>query len=243
MSAKAYIGTSGFYYEHWKGAFYPPELSKKSYLNYYMEHFDTVEMNSTFYHLPKAKTIEHWSKMAKERFFYSIKVYRGITHYKRLQDVKEDILLFLHLIKPLKSHLGAFLFQLPPSLHKDTKLLASFLHLLPTGYRYAIEFRHSSWYCEEIYDLLRHYDVAFCIHDYQKKPTPVIDTAHFVYIRFHGTNGRYAGSYSDGTLQLWSQKIDAFLQHGKSVYVYFNNDFNTDAVRDAMRLRSLLHTE
>ncbi len=243
MSAKAYIGTSGFYYEHWKGAFYPPELPKKSYLSYYMEHFDTVEMNSTFYHLPRAKTIQHWLEIAREGFFYSLKAYRGITHYKRLQNVQEDLLLFLHLIKPLKSHLGVLLFQLPPSLHKDIERLASFLHLLPRGYRYAIEFRHNSWYCDEIYELLRRYDVAFCIHDYQKKPTPIIDTAHFVYIRFHGTNGRYVGSYSDETLQLWSQKIDAFLHHGKSVYVYFNNDFNADAVRDAMRLRSLLHAE
>ncbi|BCD62611.1 hypothetical protein NitYY0826_C1493 [Nitratiruptor sp. YY08-26] len=243
MSAKAYIGTSGFYYEHWKGIFYPQDLPKKEYLRYYMEHFNTVEMNATFYHLPKAKTIEHWLQVAKEGFYYCIKAYRGITHYKKLKDAKDEIYRFLHLIKPLKPHLGVILFQLPPSLHKDLDLLASFLHILPPSYRYAIEFRHNSWYEEDIYELLRRYNVAFCIHDFGKKSTPMQKTANFVYIRLHGTNGRYVGSYDDETLLEWAKRIEGFLQTNSDVFAYFNNDFGGDAVKDAKRLLSFLHAE
>ncbi|BAF70414.1 DUF72 domain-containing protein [Nitratiruptor sp. SB155-2] len=243
MSAKAFIGTSGFYYDHWKGVFYPDNLPKKEYLLYYMEHFNTVEMNATFYHLPKAKTIEHWLEVAKEGFYYTIKAYRGITHYKKLKDAKDELFRFLHLVKPLKPHLGVILFQLPPSLHKDIELLASFLHILPHGYRYAFEFRHNSWYEDELFELLRRYGVAFCVHDFGKKSTPVVQTASFVYIRLHGSNGRYVGSYDDATLLSWAKRIEGFLQSHSDVYVYFNNDFGGAAVQDAKRLLSFLHTE
>ena len=242
MPGSVRIGTSGFYYEHWRGAFYPEKLPKSRFFAYYAEHFDTVELNATFYHLPKAKTIEHWKNLAPEGFLFALKAYRGITHYTRLKDPKECYR-FLHLVKPLRPHLGPILLQLPPSLHKDTDLLASFFHTLPRGYRCAVEFRHESWYSDEIYELLRRYEVAMCLHDFAKKRTPLVTTADFVYIRFHGTNGRYAGSYDDATLQKWAAKIEEFRTKGLAIYCYFNNDFEGAAVRDAMRLRSLLAAE
>ncbi len=243
MRGRAYIGTSGFYYAHWRGVFYPDDLPKSRYFSYYMDHFDTVELNSTFYHLPKAKTIEHWLSLAKEDFLFSLKAYRVITHYKKLKNCEKDIALFLHLIKPLKSHLGVILFQLPPSLHYDFSLLAQFLHILPSRYHYAVEFRHASWYRDDIYELLKRYNIAFCIHDFEKRPTPIVVSGKNSYIRFHGTNGRYAGSYPDDALQEWAQRIEGFLERGHNVFVYFNNDFEGAAIFDAKRLISFLHKE
>ncbi len=243
MSDRCHIGTSGFYYEHWRGLFYPEELPKSRFFDYYVHHFSTVEMNSTFYHLPKAKTIEHWLENSPEYFLFSLKAYRGITHYKKLVDVKSDLYAFFHLIKPLKPKIGAILFQLPPSLHLDIPKLADFLHLLPPSYRYAIEFRHDSWYCEEIYELLRHYNVALCIHDFGQKRSPFVQTAHHLYIRFHGTNGRYAGSYDDETLKEWVSRLKPLCKSGHDIFCYFNNDYEGAAVQDALRLRSFLETE
>lgn len=246
MRGRVYIGTSGFYYLHWKGVFYPQDLPKTKYFDYYIKHFDTVELNSTFYHLPKAKTVEHWNEKTPENFMFSLKAYRGITHYKRLKDVKEDIYLYLHLLKPLKRKIGIILFQLPPSLKKDLELLASFLHILPLGYHYAIEFRHSSWYDEETYELLRHYNIAFCIHDFEQKNTPIVVTSDNIYIRFHGPSGRYRGSYSDEYLKKWALKIDEYRKRNKNIFCYFNNDFEGFAVLNAITLKkylNLLETE
>ncbi len=241
MSDRCHIGTSGFYYDHWKGIFYPPDLPKSRYFEYYASHFDTVEMNSIFYHLPKSKTIEHWLQKSPEHFLFSIKAYRGITHYKKL-EAKEELYLFIHLIKPLRPKLGAILFQLPPSLHFDLERLAHFLQLLPAGYRYAVEFRHSSWYQEATYELLRRYEVAMCLHDFGKKITPFKITAPFIYVRFHGANGRYVGSYDESVLASWAQKLRPHCQT-KEIFCYFNNDFGGAAIEDAKRLRALLEAE
>ena len=235
-----YIGTCGFYYDDWKGVFYPENLSKTKYLDFYIEHFDTVELNSTFYHLPKQKTVIHWREKAREGFLYSLKAYRGITHYKKLKDVKEDLYLYLHLIKPLKPFLGIVLFQLPPSLKKDILLLADFLALLPSSFEYAIEFRSDSWYEEDVFDLLKRYEIAFCIHDFSKKITPLITTSKNVYIRFHGPSGRYRGSYEDSYLKEWAKRIKELSEKNLRVFCFFNNDFEGNAVLNAKTLKSFL---
>ncbi|WP_281950479.1 DUF72 domain-containing protein [Nitrosophilus kaiyonis] len=240
MKGRVYIGTSGFYYAHWKGVFYPQDLPKTKYFDYYVKNFDTVELNSTFYHLPKEKTVEHWNEKTPEDFIFSLKAYRGITHYKRLKDVKDDIYLYLHLLKPLKRKIGIILFQLPPSLKKDLDLLASFLHILPTGYHYAVEFRNDSWYFEDTYELLRHYNVSFCIHDFERKKSPIVETSDNIYIRFHGPSGRYTGSYSDKYLKEWALKIKDFTKRNKKVFCYFNNDFEGYAVLNAKKLLSFI---
>ncbi len=242
MSAEIYVGTSGFYYRHWVGIFYPPDLPKSRWLEYYMEHFNTLEINSTFYRTPSSKTIERWSELAKEGFLYSLKAPRIITHYKKLQDCREDVEAFLNLLQPLKPKVGAVLFQLPPSLHYDLKLLKNFLDILPPLYPYAVEFRHKSWYEEEVYELLKNKNIAFCIHDFSRRQTPFVVTADFIYIRFHGKNGRYIGSYDDEVLANWAQKIKeaAKREEVKRIFCYFNNDFYGYAIKDARRLISLL---
>lgn len=238
---KAHIGTSGFYYEHWRGILYPEGLAKSHWFEYFTKEFETVEMNSTFYHLPKAKTVEHWDERSPEDFLFSFKASRVITHYRKLKDVKEELFLFLHLLKPLRHKIAAILIQLPPSLHKDKALLGDFLHQLPTtGWRFVIEFRHESWYDEEIYELLRHYNVAYCWHDYSRRDVPTVPTADFVYLRLHGPSGHYRGSYDDRTLTLWADRIRNALAHNRPAFVYFNNDMEGFAVKDARRLKEIL---
>ncbi len=240
MKGNIYIGTSGFYYEHWRGVFYPEGLAKSHFFEYYMNRFKTVELNSTFYHLPKLKTTEHWADMSPDDFLFSLKAYRGITHYRKLRDVKEELYRYLHLVKPLKPKLGTILFQLPPSLHLERELLADFLELLPPGYRYTIEFRHPSWLNDDIYNLLKSYNVALCINDFGKREMAPVMTADFGYIRFHGPTGHYGGSYDDATLKMWAERIAKESEHLKAFFVYFNNDFGGYAVQNAMTLMSIL---
>ena len=245
MKAPAHIGTSGFYYEHWRGVLYPEDLPKSHWFEAYTQAFDTVEMNSTFYHLPKAKTIEHWDEKSPEHFLFAFKAPRGITHYKKFKETREELLRFLHLLKPIKPKLAAVLFQLPPSLHADTALLGEFLAQLPHGggWRFVIEFRHASWYDEAIYDLLHRHDVALCWHDYGRKEVPDLATAEFVYLRLHGPDGHYGGSYDDAALQLWAERIRREQAHHRPVFVYFNNDFEGNAVRDARRLKEMVDAD
>ena len=239
------IGTSGFYYEHWRGILYPEGVARSRWFDYFAREFDTVEMNSTFYHLPKTKTVEHWGEKAPEGFLFSFKAPRGITHYKKLQNVREEVLLFLHLLKPVKSQIAAVLFQLPPSLHRNDGLLAEFLAILPhgAGWRYALEFRHASWYDEGIYDILRRHDVAIVQHDFGRREPCGVGTAEFAYLRLHGPDGHYQGSYDDKALERWAGMIREHAAHHRSVFVYFNNDMEGYAVHDARRLKKMLEAE
>ncbi|HHD83704.1 MAG TPA: DUF72 domain-containing protein [Campylobacteraceae bacterium] len=240
LTSKIHIGTSGFYYAHWKGVFYPDTLAKAHFFTYYMEHFETVELNSTFYHLPRAKTVEHWMEESPETFLFALKAHRQITHYHKLKDAGEPLYRFLHLIKPLKPKIAAILFQLPPSLHMDAEILAAFLALLPPGYRFAVEFRHESWYCDAVYEVLKAYNVALCLNDFaQREITPLI-TADFSYMRLHGPTGRYGGSYDDATLAHFCDMLLEMAHHQKALFVYFNNDTEGYAVENARRLRALV---
>ena len=240
MNAEAHIGTSGFYYEHWRGILYPEGIPKNRWFEYFSREFDTVEMNSTFYHLPRSKTVEGWDSRSPDDFLFSFKASRSISHYKRLRGVKEDLYLFLHLLKPLRHKIAAILIQLPPSLHKDAELLADFFPILPPRWRFVLEFRHESWYDEEIYALLRQYGVAYCWHDFGRKETPILSTTDFCYIRLHGPSGHYQGSYEDTVLWKWDRRIRQEVDRGHEVFVYFNNDMEGNAIRDAQRLKSFL---
>ena len=237
---KILIGTSGFYYEHWRGIFYPEDLPKRRFFEYYMGRFDTVELNSTFYHLPRLKTTEHWAEASPPDFRFSLKAYRGITHYRKLKDVRDELYRYIHLIKPLKPKIATILFQLPPSLHRDDALLEDFLALLPRGYRYTVEFRHESWMEPPVYDLLRSANVALCLNDFGKRPMEPVVTADFAYLRFHGPTGRYGGSYDDETLAQWARWLKEETEGLRSVCVYFNNDVGGYAVQNALRLREMV---
>jgi uncharacterized protein YecE (DUF72 family) len=234
------IGTSGWFYDHWRGRFYPEDLPKSDWLCYYAKRFDTVEINNTFYHLPKEQTLQKWHNLAPKGFLYTVKANRYITHIKKLKDTKDEVSRFFGRVEILEEHLGPILYQLPPTLRKNLDLLGSFLQLLPRGRLAVFEFRNESWYTQETFDLLAESAAGFCIHDLGGEETPRIITGNVIYIRFHGTSGRYAGNYSKPMLTKWAKWINENRKYVRAVYAYFNNDSLGHAIANARTLRSLV---
>ncbi|MHB9133476.1 MAG: DUF72 domain-containing protein [Armatimonadota bacterium] len=232
---KLYIGTSGFTYAHWREVFYPAGVSQRRWLEFYAGHFTTVELNSTFYHLPKDSTFEGWAQRVPARFIYAVKVSRYITHLKHLHEVGESLERFLHGARLLGEHLGPLLIQLPPGMKLDLPRLEEFLALCDPSLRWTMEFRNSDWLRQDTYDLLARFHVALCIHDMIENHPQEI-TAPFIYLRFHGTNRRYGGSYPDDHLHDWAEQIMAWQRDGHDVYAYFNNDMAGYAVQNAQTL-------
>jgi len=233
---KIHIGTSGFYYDHWIGKCYPEGISKHDLLPFYAERFKTVEINSTFYHLPRKSSVEHWLEVTPEDFLFTLKAYRGITHYKKLKDARSELLAFLHLVNPMKSRLGVLLFQLPPALKIDLKLLEDFLSELPSGYRYAFEFRHASWVEDGVFALLERRGAGFCINDFDGMQSPWAVTAPFAYVRMHGPQGRYRGRYDDTQIAALCDRLSDVAAQGREVFCYFNNDMEGFAWENAQML-------
>jgi len=233
------IGTSGWHYDHWIERFYPEDLQKNKWLTYYAEHFDTVEINNTFYHLPKAKTVENWHHIAPKNFLYAVKANRFITHIKRLNEPAEPLQRFFEIVNLLKEKLGPVLYQLPPSFHKDIGRLKNFLGLLPDTTKSVFEFRHKSWFSQDTYKLLEKHNISFCVHDMPGVKTPLIVTGDTIYIRFHGSTGRYEGNYTESMLGKWADWIKK--QKARNTYAYFNNDYNAYAVYNAKILTQLLN--
>ena len=234
------IGTSGWYYDHWAKRFYPPVLPKSQWLEYYAQHFNTVELNNTFYHLPKEKTVEHWRQIAPKGFLYAVKVSRYITHIKKLSDVAESLQLFFERVRLLEDSLGAVLYQLPPSLHKDLPRLEAFIKLLPKKPAAVFEFRHQSWYEDDTFELLNKLGAGFCVHDLSGNESPRVVTGDIVYVRFHGTSGRYAGDYPESQLQDWARWLQDHAQRARAIYAYFNNDAHGHAIKNAKQLKEFL---
>jgi len=234
------IGTSGWYYDHWRQRFYPADLPRSKWFEYYAQHFDTVEINNTFYHLPKEQTLRRWRELAPEGFLYAVKANRYITHIRKLHDASEPLERFFERVDLLKDRLGPILYQLPPSLHKNLDLLAGFIKLLPKSKPAVFEFRHESWYADETFDLLDESGVGFCIHDMPGNESPHIVTGQVIYIRFHGTTGRYSGSYSKSQLQDWANWLRNQTPKARAIYVYFNNDSQAHAIKNAKQLKELI---
>jgi len=236
---KIRIGTSGWNYDHWKGIFYPEELSKGKWLEFYIKYFDTVELNASFYRLPTQKTFQNWYKRTPRGFIWSVKANKFITHTKRLKDVKEALNRFYNAISGLKEKCGPILFQLPPSLVFEKELLKDFCSMLDFSYRYTLEVRNSSWINDEVFEILKEHNIAFCISDTAGRfPYHEEITADFIYIRLHGSKILYASEYTEEEINLWAQKI---IDWGKDVYVYFDNDFNGYAVKNAKMLKKVLN--
>ena len=235
-----HIGTSGWSYKHWRGTFYPENIKVKDHFRYYREHFNTVEINNTFYRLPKKETFMQWKTQVAEDFVFIIKASRYITHMKKLHDPEESTSLFLDHARLLGKKLGAILFQLPPSLKADVGLLEKFIAQLPEVHRYVFEFRHPSWYDDAVYDLLNKYNCAFCIYELDGHQSPVVATADFVYVRLHGPGRKYQGSYSDAALQSWAALCKGWAK-SKDVFVYFDNDEKGYAAFNALKLKELTH--
>jgi uncharacterized protein YecE (DUF72 family) len=235
---RIHIGTSGWSYKHWRITFYPEEVKVKDQFEYYRRFFDTVEINNTFYRLPEKSTFLKWKNEVPHGFMYVVKASRFITHMKKLHDPKRSLALFLDHVSLLEEKLGAILFQLPPSLKANHLLLKDFLEQLPVEYRYVFEFRNADWYREEIYQLLKKYNCAFCIYELNGHVSPIKTTADFVYLRLHGPGNKYQGSYSDETLLKWATLCKEWLKT-KDVFVYFDNDEKAFAVYNAMKLKEL----
>ncbi|MGF9762078.1 DUF72 domain-containing protein [Microvirga sp. 0TCS3.31] len=237
------IGTSGWHYRSWHGPFYPARLKIKDFLSYYVQRFDTAEINNSFYRLPTEQAVRAWHDSTPKRFLFAWKASRFITHMKRLKGIEESIDLVFGRMNALGDKFGPVLFQLPPTFKADAETrerVARCLSLVPQGRRCAFEFRHPSWYEENAFRILRDHNAALCISDHADAPAPWEATADFVYVRAHGTNGRYAGSYSDETLQDWTRRIADWRKDERSVYVYFDNDIKSAAPGDAQTLLRLL---
>jgi uncharacterized protein YecE (DUF72 family) len=230
------IGCSGWNYAHWRnGVFYPPRLAPGAWLRFYAGRFDTVELNTSFYRLPRRASAERWAAETPDDFVFAVKVSRYITHIKRLQDVPEHLPLLYERIEPLRPKLGVFLWQLPPTFKADLDRLATALEQLPRGERHAFEFRHPSWFTEETYTLLREHEVALVVVDDEH----VELTAPFTYVRFHrGLRGRN-GNYSHRELAEWAKRLRRWSADA-DVYAYFNNDWEGYAIENALWLKDEL---
>lgn len=234
------IGTSGWHYSHWIGRFYPEKLRKDAWLEYYARHFDTVEINNTFYHLPREQTMVNWHDRVPKGFLFAVKASRYITHIKKLRNTAEEVERFFDLAVLLGEHLGPILYQLPPNLHKDLSRLDEFIAGIPVRDRAVFEFRDRSWYEQDTFDLLNARGVALCVHDMGDKAPPRIVTGGMVYVRFHGTNGRYQGNYPDAMLQDWAAWIKSQIGHVRAIYAYFNNDISGHALNNARTLKQIM---
>ncbi|MBO8160242.1 MAG: DUF72 domain-containing protein [Thermosipho sp. (in: Bacteria)] len=234
-----YIGTSGWSYNHWKNIFYPEDLEKNKWLKYYSSHFNTVEINATFYRLPFENIVKSWYKKTPEDFAFSIKGPKIITHKLRLKDISEYLEKFIKRVNFLNEKLKIILWQLPPSLKEDKLLLEEFIYILPKHVKHTIEFRHSSWFVDSIFNLLKENNISFCISDSSRYKGIWIKTADFVYIRFHGPTRLYTSEYGETSLKNFAKKI---LEFNCETYAYFNNDFNGYALKDAKKLLEFLNT-
>ena len=235
------IGCSGWNYGHWRERVYPKGCPPSRWLRFYAGLFDTVEVNTTFYRLPRRDAVARWVEQAPDDFCFAVKMSRYITHLKRLTDAEGGLARFYERIEPLarSPKLGPVLWQLPPTFKRNDERLAATLDALPPG-RHCFEFREPSWYADDVYSLLRDRGVALVIPDSPKYPFRTLElTADWTFIRFHyGSRGRN-GNYSERELEEWAQRIDAW-RRKVDVYAYFNNDWEGYAVRNGRWLRRRL---
>jgi len=239
--SRIFIGTSGWSYGSWRGPFFPREVMVKHHLAYYATQFVTAELNGVFYRTPSLEAVRGWRDQSPDDFVFAWKASKFITHWKRLSDRSRNSLdLIEERLEILGPKAGPVLFQLPARFEADADRLASFIRLLDTKRRYAFEFRHASWYSEDIYKILRKHDIALCISDHHDAPAPWLTTAKHVYVRGHGPDGTYKDHYPDTALKKWARAIAAWYRQRRTVYVYFDNDQKSAAPADASRLRDIL---
>lgn len=237
-----HVGTSGWSYAHWQEVIYPADTPPYQRLPFYLGEFSTVELNSSFYRWPKERTFAQWRRRLPGGFSMSVKAPRGLTHAKKLYGPETWLSTIERGWHALLDKRGIFLVQLSPLFAYDYDRLAYFVQRLPWWLRTAIEFRHPSWHCEAVFQLLEHHQVAYCIMSGANLPCILRSTAPFVYIRLHGPdhNHLYAGSYSREDLRWWAARIHEWQSQGKEVFIYFNNDGFGHAVNNARQLKSLL---
>ena len=235
------IGCSGWNYKHWREVFYPKGLQPRQWLLHYARFFDTVEVNSTFYRLPKRHAVDNWARESPPGFLLTIKMSRYVTHIKRLTGLEESLALFYSRIDPLvgSPKFGPVLWQLPPTFKRDDERLAGALARLPPG-RHCFEFRDPSWFAEEVYELLRSRGVALVIGDSPKRPFQTHElTADWTFVRFHHGHRGLRGNYSEAELEEWARRFEDW-RGSVDVYAYFNNDWEAFAIRNGLWLKERL---
>jgi uncharacterized protein YecE (DUF72 family) len=238
---KVWIGTSGWTYDGWRGPFYPEDIPKKEWLAWYASRFATTEINGSFYRTPSLAAVRGWRDQTPAHFQFAWKASKFITHWKRLTEKCENSIDLMETrLEALAPKLGAVLFQLPPQFTKNRQRLASFLTMLPPRHRYAFEFRHKSWYDDDVFELLHVHDVALCLSDHHDAPAPWEVTARHVYVRGHGPDGRYRDHYPVKTLRVWARHIGKWRRQRRTVFVFFDNDQKSAAPADACRLVEIL---
>lgn len=238
--AEIHIGTSGWHYKHWRGPFYPEKLPASKMLEFYTRQFRTVELNNTFYRLPQPGGLNNWRDSTPPGFCFAMKGSRFLTHMKKLKDPAMGIARFFERADLLQRKLGPIVFQLPPNWESDAERLDGFLRELPRGHRYAFELRNPTWHSPEIYAILRRHRAAFCIFEIAGFRSGFDITADFTYVRLHGPEGAYQGSYPAAVLRQWAERIRQWRTELRAVYVYFDNDQAGYAPRNALELLRLI---
>ena len=231
------VGTSGWQYDSWRGVFYPPEVPKRAWLRFFAERFPTVEVNNSFYMLPKASSFERWRDETPEGFVVTVKASRYITHIRRLRDCRDAVEMFWSRARLLGPKLGPVLFQLPPRFGADADLLRGFLAVLPGDVRAAFEFRDRSWERDDVYELLDRASAAFVLADRPGARVPDVVTGGWSYVRFHQGRPGMA-DYPREKLRRWAGRVASM--SARAAYVYFNNDPGGAAVRDGMAFTAML---
>jgi uncharacterized protein YecE (DUF72 family) len=229
------IGTSGWVYTHWRGLFYPPPLKQPEWFRFFAQHFDTVEINNSFYRLPSEAAFDTWREQAPPGFLYAVKASRFLTHFKKLKEPEPPLQLFFERAGRLGPTLGPVLYQLPPRWKLNLPRFVAFMDALPRG-AHVVEFRDQSWVTDEVFAAMEQRGVSHCIHDMRGLEIPPRVTSSPVYVRFHGAS-EHGGDYSRQSLEAWGRRINDWRSQGLDVFVYFNNDWEGFALRNAETLR------
>jgi len=240
MRAVTHIGTSGWQYRHWKGVFYPDGLKIQDWLTHYARRFDCVEVNSSFYAMPTAKTITGWCGCVPSGFVFAVKAPRRMTHFKKLKNCEAELDDFFGRVRKFGNRLGPVLFQLPSRWRCNLRRLEGFLDSLPPGHRLVFEFRDTSWHNDEVYELLRCRAIAICIFDGGGFTAPLMDHGDLVYLRLHGPGTTYSSNYRAPGLRNWVDRARAWNRRSKEVFLFFDNDERGYAVKNGTRTIGLL---
>jgi uncharacterized protein YecE (DUF72 family) len=236
-----HVGTSGWHYKHWLGPFYPEGMRPAAMLDHYRQHFSAVEINNSFYRLLSPPALEKWRAATPGDFVFTAKGSRFLTHMRKLKDTGQGIERYFERARALGDKLKVVVFQLPPRWSCNLERLDSFLAALPAGYRYAFELRDESWLVDPVYEVLEKHRTAFCIYDIAGRRSPEVVTTDLVYLRLHGPSERaYEGAYSPQRLRALADKIRKWRHEGRDCYVFFDNDAEANAPRDAARLARFL---
>lgn len=237
---KWHIGCSGFHYKHWKGTFYPEKLAQSKWFDYYCQFFNTLELNVTFYRFPKLSFLENWHSRSPDNFRFAVKAPRAITHYKKFNGVTDLLSSFYNTVRDgLKGKLGCILFQLPPNFHYSEEHLQRIVNNLDNSFLNVLEFRHESWWIDDVYDELHKNNITFCGMSHPTLPEDIVSNASLLYYRMHGKGELYASNYENSELQNIVNKIKSNKQVTEA-YIFFNNDIHTYAIHNASAMLKMI---